>query len=67
VLSMRASIVRLGACALMLGWDSARAKPPTDPFSIWTPQDENASIAAAGPDRSQPRQWAERRMTSSTN
>jgi hypothetical protein len=47
VLSMKVSIVRLGARALMLGWDSPRAEPLTDPFGIWTLQDESASMAAA--------------------
>ena len=57
MLNVKASIARLGGCTLMPGWDSGRAELPTDPLRIWTLQ----------PDRSQPRQGAEPRVTSATN
>ncbi len=38
-------IVGLGGVALLLGMGIARAAPPADPSSIWTLQDENASIS----------------------
>jgi hypothetical protein len=44
---MRKYIVGLGSFALLLGVAAVQAAPPADPFSIWTLQDENASISAA--------------------
>lgn len=38
--------IGLGLGALALGTVSAQAAPPADPSSIWTLQDENASISA---------------------
>lgn len=40
-------LIGLGLAALALSAASARAAPPADPSSIWTLQDENASISAA--------------------
>ncbi len=44
---MRKHIVGLGSLGLLLGMAAARAAPPADPSSIWTLQDENASISTA--------------------
>ena len=44
---MRKHFVGLGVLALLLGAGTARAAPPADPSSIWTLQDENASISTA--------------------
>jgi len=44
---MRKYIIGLGGLALLLGVTTARAAPPADPSSIWTLQDENASISTA--------------------
>jgi lipid A 3-O-deacylase len=45
---MNIRIVGLSGLALLLGTGLARAAPPADPSSIWTLEDENASISAAG-------------------
>lgn len=44
---MSQRLIGLGAAALLLGTVVAHAEPPADPYSIWTLQDENASISAA--------------------
>jgi hypothetical protein len=44
---MRKYIIGLGGLALLLGVTTARAALPADPSSIWTLQDENASISTA--------------------
>jgi hypothetical protein len=44
---MRTSTVGLGGLAALLGAGAAQAAPPPDPSSIWTLQDENASISTA--------------------
>src|SRR5580692_13162011 len=44
---MTKRLIGLGLLALALGTVSAQAAPPADPSSIWTLQDENASISAA--------------------
>ena len=45
--AMRKHNVGQGALVLLLAAGTARAAPPADPSSIWTLQDENASISAA--------------------
>jgi lipid A 3-O-deacylase len=44
---MRQHIIGLGSLVMLLGAGSVWAAPPADPSSIWTLQDENASISTA--------------------
>lgn len=46
---MKQTMTLVVAAAVMLPWFSAQAQPAADPRSIWTLQDENASISAGKP------------------